>query len=327
MRFLRGTGLKGLSGMQRMRKWEGIQLIRPFLSMTREEIEAYCKEASLNPRLDTSNLSTQYTRNRMRLTLFPILHTYNPQFQDAIYQLSEIVKEEESVWEELTTNAVNSLFEEQTSTDVVVNVLSFLKLPIALQRRTIKLIVNSLRGIEVHESRDEVENIRLLAKKKDPSGFVPLEGDYLVRRVYNTLRFYPNEEDDVVNDIDIKLLPGVNKLPTLIGKIEMTETNTRLKEMATYDDWVVFDKSKLDLPLKVRTRSPGERMTVLGMTGSKKVKKVLIEEKIPQHIRSRYPLVTSSEDEVLWIPGVKRSNQAIIQEDTTRFIYLRWYAT
>lgn len=97
-RLLRGAGLQGLRGMQP----KNGHLIRPFLCVTRQEIEAYIAEKGLAYCEDETNEDVQYLRNRIRHELVPLLLTYNPNLIDGLNRLATIVGEEESYMEEET---------------------------------------------------------------------------------------------------------------------------------------------------------------------------------------------------------------------------------
>lgn len=92
MRILRGTGVKGLAAMDFVRQ-DGI--IRPLLGIEREEIENYCRENNLQPRIDLSNFENDYTRNKIRNELLPILKEYNPAIIDSLSRLAESAKDDE----------------------------------------------------------------------------------------------------------------------------------------------------------------------------------------------------------------------------------------
>lgn len=95
-RILRGTGTDGLAGIEYLRteKGKGV-IIRPLLDVTREEIEAYCKENKLDPRIDLTNLEPVYTRNKIRLELIPYLkENFNSNIEGALSRLSHIAKED-----------------------------------------------------------------------------------------------------------------------------------------------------------------------------------------------------------------------------------------
>ena len=95
MHLIRGSGLTGLAGMreQASRPLSGrrVMLLRPMLTVSRQETEAYCRELALSPRHDESNLLSDLTRNRLRAELIPQLERYNPAFKDALVRLARSV--------------------------------------------------------------------------------------------------------------------------------------------------------------------------------------------------------------------------------------------
>lgn len=111
MRILRGTGVHGLCGMEYKRP-DGI--IRPLLGTTKAEIEEYCKAKNLKPRIDKTNNELDYTRNKIRLELLPMLEDeFNPAILDALVRLSESAKDDDSALnllaDEHMTNSVKQL--------------------------------------------------------------------------------------------------------------------------------------------------------------------------------------------------------------------------
>src|SRR5690606_34777759 len=79
-----------------------------------------------------------------------------------------------------------------------------------------------------------------------------------------------------------------------------------------------------DFPLKVRTRKNGERMTIRGMAGTKEIKDILIDEKIPMNERKRWPVITDHMDQILWLPGIRKSHYICNKEDTSKLIMLKF---
>ena len=92
MRIVRGTGVKGLAGMEYKRE-DGV--IRPLLDVERAEIEKYCEDNKLEPRIDSTNSETEYTRNRIRLELIPYLQKYNPNIIDSLTRLADSARDDE----------------------------------------------------------------------------------------------------------------------------------------------------------------------------------------------------------------------------------------
>jgi tRNA(Ile)-lysidine synthase len=334
MRILRGTGPGGLAGMERIRRWNGIWIVRPLLSFTRQEIEAFCKEQGLRPRQDSSNFSTAYTRNRVRLQLMPMLESFNPRVREALVQLSDIVREEERVWEQWVKKEAGRVTIRREKGLAELDVSSFLHLPVALQRRTVKLILSYLLDEGTPEATlDAVERARMLAVGDHPSASADLPGGILAEREYGILRL--TRRNNMTMDpakamragvVRIPLaIPGTTRLSGLSGVIEAIETDRRLHDPGTCSDWAVFDLDALDAPIVVRSRLPGDRMTVFGMEGTKKLKDLMMEARIPRRVRDRHPVVEAG-GRVLWVPGVRRSALAPVTSGTRRFLYLLWHS-
>jgi len=105
MHILRGAGTSGLRGLEPCspipcRSYQPsaishqIMAIRPLLDVTREETMHYCREHHLEPRIDSSNLSLSFLRNRLRLELLPLLREYNPNVDQALLRLAEIARDD-----------------------------------------------------------------------------------------------------------------------------------------------------------------------------------------------------------------------------------------
>ncbi|MBA4601264.1 tRNA lysidine(34) synthetase TilS [Thermoactinomyces mirandus] len=331
MRLIRGTGIKGLAGMEWVRRWENYVLIRPFLEFTKEEIIAFCKENSIMYREDSSNRSSVYTRNRIRQELIPLLKTFNPRVEEAILKLSELIREEEKEWEHLVNQAFNQVVAGKTENSYVLDLSSFLHLSVALQRRVVKLILSYLCHQEVTElSLDKVDQVRNLAKNQNPSAMIHLFKEIVAERVYGKLII--KKMSLTPDDAELKhemqkfiWLPrfGTASLPGFLGTMEIIESDQPIHRLRNACDKAVFDLDLLKDPLYVRVRQPGDKMRCSGMSGRKKVKSLMMEAKIPRKLRARYPIVGSG-DELIWIPGVKRSDRAPVTSKTSRFLYLLW---
>lgn len=326
MRLIRGTGPSGLAGIPICREWKGLRLIRPLWEIWRTEVEDYCKMQGLTPRQDRSNRDRRYTRNRIRLDLIPQLKAYNPRVQHRLFQLSQIVQDEEHFWMKMVEKELEATLIHRNEREMVLDVSSLLKRDIALQRRMIKLILNYLVCEEDQEeiTLNSVERILNLATQADPSAQVPLFGGYRAEREYWKLRIV--KLSDTMESTEnthcapvILPIPGNVSFP--VGWIRVWVDDRMSLDPA--DHRAVFDCDRLDLPLVARSRKPGERITPLGLGGSKKVKDVLIDAKIPRRLRAGIPLVLSGE-QVIWIPGVCRSDIAGVTDQTRRFLYLEW---
>lgn len=155
MHILRGTGTLGLRGLepcssipvksQQSSVSHQLLVIRPLLDITREETTDYCQEHQLEPRVDSSNLSLSFFRNRLRLELLPLLRQYNPGFDQALLRLSDIAKEDSAfikrqalaLWDKVAKQENNAIYLDKKQ---------IVDLPTALQRQLLRLSIAKLTG-------------------------------------------------------------------------------------------------------------------------------------------------------------------------------------
>lgn len=327
MRFLRGTGIGGLAGIPLSRPWNGMVLVRPLLPFFREEIEAYCREEGLKPRRDESNDSPAYTRNRLRHRLIPQLAEFNPRVKEAILKLSLLAAEEEKVWERLEAEASEKVTVRRGEWEIALDVPALREQPVALQRRLIKLHLNYLvKDGAVEVPMNAVDRVLSLAAAGGTGSRVHLPGNLEAEREYERLHLRkvdgggsPAPGGTVVS----LAVPGVTSLPEMGGVIEARLAERPLTAGELSGRWAVFDADRLEHPLHVRPRRPGDRMRLLGLAGSKKVKEIMIDAKVPRRMRNRLPMVIHGE-EIIWIPGLRRSDWAPVTNQTRRYLYLMW---
>ena len=336
MRLLRGTGATGLSGMAAKRREKNVELIRPFLRMNKADLIAYCAIAGLRYCTDASNAKRGYFRNRVRLDILPFLEKYNPNIAESLVRLAEISAAED----EYLDAAAESVFRasaRRVEGGWKVGRHALLDLPVALQRRLIKLILNYLTPAQESASFERVERIRTAAIAPAPTTWSIDAGSGIrCLREYETLRWTHENAR-----------PGDGSLLYIVGGMA-GETEKRLFVAETPGELVIrvtgrqagetgrqaqgrnsaeFDADEVRFPLTVRGRRPGDRMSVMGLNGSKKVQDMFVDEKIAPSLRDRLPLVWDAEGRLLWIPGLRRSSAAPVTAATQRLLRLEWKDT
>lgn len=317
MRIIRGTGIHGLSGIPYVRDFDKCKIIRPLLNLMREEIEGYCSENKIIYRTDQSNYSTKYFRNEIRLNVLPYLEQYNDKIITHLHQLGKVAQDESSFLDKMAKEFITNNKIDAQEKCYIFSISSIQKLDIALQKRVIHLILRYL-NFKVDISYKHIDDIIRLIHHSHPSKSINLPG-MRVYRNYGQIIFISGDE--------IKEEPYSLNL-SIPGEIVLPNTNIKIKAFVTgsykeqQDLWAVFDFDRLkDGNLIVRSRVAGDRLELFGVNGSKKVKDLFIDEKVSRGKRDLYPLI-EQDNKILWIPGVKRSRHALIDNATKNFLYI-----
>jgi len=322
-RMLRGTGIHGLAGIP-VRRWlvEGkIEVVRPLLGIFRSELEEYCRQAGLSPREDSSNASRKYLRNRLRLDVLPLLEGMNVRYREHILQLAKSAEIDEKYLHIASKKALQQVIVQQESNKIMMAVQPFQSCDLALQRRMINLILSYL-STRTEWSLQHVEAVLRIITGDHPSAELHLPDGVFVQRVYERISFTRGLSSSKPSSYCYDLVvPGT----TMVWE-SGTVFHTRVLLSAPDFDQLpanaaVFDLDRLTGKLMVRNRRAGDRLTLLGSAGSKKLKELLIDCKVPKVYRDRIPLLVAGE-EIMWVPGVRRAAYAPVTKHTTRFLYV-----
>lgn len=154
MNILRGSGTSGLKGIQAARD---NKYIRPLIECERKEIEEYCNENNLEPRIDKTNMENIYTRNKIRNLLIPYIQKeFNPNVIEALNRLSQIASIENEYFELQTIKAYNEIKEEETKEQIILNLKKFNSLDLVIKNRIVLYTINRFFG-----SSSGIEKIHL----------------------------------------------------------------------------------------------------------------------------------------------------------------------
>lgn len=327
LNILRGAGPAGISGMLPRR---GI-VIRPLLGVTRMEIEEYCGARFLAWRTDASNLTTDYQRNRIRLELLPYLRQkFNPGVDRAILHLAGIMGAENAFLDELTGRILRRVMLERGKGELAMHLEEFLSLPLAMRRRLLRRAVREAGGsLRDLGSRHIDECLDFLGKALS-GGEIQLPHGVRVRKGYDTFKVAVDGECSRPGRSDVQAVlqvPGETPVPGL-GFLFQAEVRPResfqgdFLRLSSESYQACFDYDKMKLPLVVRTRRAGDRIRPFGLKGTKKLKKLFGELRIPPEKRDEVPLVATGE-KIYWVVGYRRSEAAPVSPETRRVLVLR----
>jgi tRNA(Ile)-lysidine synthase len=321
MRLVRGSIGRGYGGIPVKRTFGQGYIIRPLLAVSREEIEAYCEEHQLQPRYDSSNEKDNYTRNRFRHYVVPLLKKENPNVHERFQYYSEIVAEDEAFLEELTLQALNKVIRRQQG-KITLQIEPFKTMPKPLQRRGIQLILNYLyEDIPPDLSSIHISNFLNFLNRKCPSGRLDFPNGLKIIRSYDICTFTFQEERIDTYHFKIEI-PSVLSLPN--GYAIISEVWEHYPKELTGNDVFIIDSESVSLPLYVRTRRAGDRMTLKGTNGTKKIKDIFIDAKIPLAERQGWPIVEDGTGNILWIPCLKKSIYEATDITKKRYIVLHY---
>ncbi|MFC4620380.1 tRNA lysidine(34) synthetase TilS [Camelliibacillus cellulosilyticus] len=324
MRQVRGSFGLSKTGMAYKRPFATGFIIRPFLTLTKEAIETYCHECGIQWRQDPSNFSDQYTRNRFRHEVLPFLKKENPFVHLRFQQDSEVMRDDFLFLDELAGQRLKAILCQKSPDLVKVKIADMLNAPVPLQRRMIHLILNYLychAGMSPDHQFIHIENLLIWLRKTHASGEQHLPGGLIARRSYDHC-FFSFKNASEPNDYFFKMdLPGEIQLPLGIVQAGIRHTYPKTGQDATR---FICDYDQVTLPIYIRTRKPGDRMRPAGMEGTKKIKDLFIDLKIPRDLRSLWPVVTDGEDRVIWLPLLRFSNYAPISEATKNYLVLNF---
>jgi len=303
MRLTRGSTGKARAGIPFMRSFGPGMIIRPFLCLERSEIEEYCIIHNLQPRRDPSNEKEDYSRNRYRKHILPFLKKENSHVAMHFKRFSEELEEDEEYLMSMAIEKMSDITIQKSPNDWIIDKCAFLSIAIPLQRRCIQLILNYLyKGISASLSALHIEQIIVLLKSPHSSGNIDLPNGLKVKKSYDSLHFQLNFSPNQPFHFEIEKM-GELLLPNGYN-IKVEYINGEYK---TDENEILLNSASVSFPLIVRSRKNGDRIKWKGLDGSKKISRIFIDEKIPIQDRESWPILTDSGDNILWVPGLKKS--------------------
>jgi tRNA(Ile)-lysidine synthase len=334
-RICRGTGLRGLIGIRDLRPVQPdshVQVVRPLLHQRRETIEEMCKQQNIRIRTDSTNLSDEFTRGRIRHRVMPVLReALNPQVADALLRLGEHARWLGNYLEDAAMRVFESLVISQRPQQIVLNAKALLGKQRIIQAEVIRRTV-ALVGGEQDLSFTNVNAILKLAEDPGSGKEVHVPGPVLVRKQYDRLDFRPLVDNEPPPDLGtvFVICPGKTTLGVLGCELEAElhdvgpelVDDLRVKN-DPYEEWLDYDK--LHLPLLVRGRRDGDRFRPLGSPGAKTVSEFFSNEKLDPDVRARTGILCD-QDGPVWVMPLRIDERVKISAQTRKAVRLVLHA-
>lgn len=331
MRIIRGTGIRGLNGIEYA---HGGVIIRPLLDIYREEIEAYCSDKGLEPRIDSTNNKTVYTRNRVRLKLLPeIENDYNPKFKEALIRLSEQASEADDLIRGLALDYLDGI---DSSGNIrwdgrsgSLSLDGFDGLHPAAAKRAF-IICAERMGMEENISSVSLQRMMDTALFGEPAEADMAMGSYVLK-TYGRLWFIDRGETgrkiEAAVPVPFEELEKNGSCIIRAGNcvIEMNTGEWKgqsVRELRARGTAVLdLDKLLARSGAVFRNRRAGDRIRPKGMSGSKKLQDHFTDRKIPRHLRDGMTLIADG-DRIL-LAGTEVSQECVVEDTSERVLYIR----
>ncbi len=289
MRLTRGSNLSGYIGIKMINENNKYKILRPLLSTTKENILNYLNDKNIPYRIDKTNEELKHTRNKYRHYILPFLKKENKKVHEKYLKFSKELIEYD--------NFVNTYI--RNNNFIVDN----------------KIIINKIKGESDFIKRKALE---LLIKEIQKDDIFDISDE----QMKNLMKLYTldNKEIDLNNNYQ-----GINSY----GKILILKKNSEIlnkvlidKDMKLSDYYfyyndetkkdntnscILLNSNEIKLPLYIRSYDNGDRIVVKNLNGSKKVSDIFIDNKVPKHKRSTYPILVDANNTILWVPNLKKS--------------------
>jgi tRNA(Ile)-lysidine synthase len=302
MRLIRGSGAEGLRGVHQVIALnDGVKLIRPMLGIMRAEVIGHCEHYELTFRSDSSNFLVDFTRNRVRLELLPMLETFNPRVKESLARVSESGARDDDY---LRDAASGYLAASRGESGLNVSVLQ--EAPAAIRRRVLRLWLRDERGDLRRINASHIEAVERLIG--GPSGRrVELPEGGVVAREFNYLRFVQTRATEKpFEPVELKENEPRNFVGfTFMLRRGMAQASFKLDNHGDRERFAAPLRECEELDgLRLRTRFPGATYIPADARRAVKLKTMMIRRKIPLTQRNQYPILVTADDRIVWAPGL-----------------------
>ena len=302
LNLMRGTGIRGLHGI---RPKNGI-VVRPLLCVERNEIIEYLEGANIGYVTDSTNLKSDYTRNKVRLQILPLMREINPSIVSTLAQTAERMAGAEKIYDK------------------------------AIEEGKERVMING--NINLASLAAEPSPEALLHEILSPLGFNGMQSDDIMNNIDgDSGKEYSSASHSIVRDRGMLLVekkegdtPRVNMpLPTE-GTIETPQGYIAIEQTA-FDGKIdkrpsvaMLDRAKLRLPLQVRNVATGDRFRPFGMRGSKLVSDYLTDRKKSIIEKRNQLVVVDAQGEIVWLVGERVASTCAVTPATTDILRMTY---
>ena len=293
MKIVRGSNIEGYAGIKMYSQMKDYQIIRPLLYFTKDDLIKYNKDNQIKYYIDSTNDDTNYTRNRYRKNLLPLLKKEDKLVHLKFLKYSQTLQEYNEYIEKVTNNLIK-----ETYKDNIIDIELFKKEHPLIQKNIIfNILKNIYNNIDNIIKEKNISDIIKLANSKKPNAIINLPKEYIAKKEYQYIYIIKKDKEEYNYCIELKDKINIDNIT--IEKISNCDTSG--------NNVCKLNSKNITLPIYIRNKKNGDYIELLGTNGKKKISDIFIEKKIPKSIRNKYPILVDRNDKVLWIPNLKKS--------------------
>ncbi len=313
-RIIRGSGIDGLSAMS----YQKDNLIRPMLNVTKSEVLNYLQENNYEYCIDKTNLHDIYGRNKIRLNLIPYMEkNFNPNIQNSLFRMSETMERDKKIIEKYIALRFNEVLLEKTDNKITMDINRLKAIEDGESGRIIRKAIEELKGNTVNIEMKHIDYAIDFIKTGSTGKKINLSEGFTIEISYDNFIINKVVEKIARFQYNIELnetlyIPEVGKA-VFCRILNASEFNREDKNS------ISIDYDLINGNIVVRNRLPGDSMIPCGMTGSKKIKDIFIDLKIPAEERDS-KLIIADDDNILWLEGFRIHNSFKVSSSTNKIL-------
>lgn len=336
IKLARGSGAGGLSGISYSGDWQGLEIIRPIRDVSHSEAKAFLRSAGIAWREDATNADTDILRNRVRNQVLPFLaKTLNPQINGAISRSADILARENEWLDELAEQAwlecrivsgAVSRGNAGMSEKYLLDIKKLMQHPVACRRRVVVKWL-SCSGVPRHKMTFEVvEKICAMSTRSAPRAVLVCAGKTAVcRQGLITWKPLPVKGGAGFR-VNLKV-PCEYRAEELGLSISITRGEGFARQISGSPGNLPAEAHISSAragrkTITARTWRPGDRLRPFGLKGTKKVKDIFINAKVPAELKPRIPIFECG-GEIIWIPGYRIAEGWEVAGDKDKSLCIR----
>jgi len=323
--IFRGTGLRGLKGIDDDQKINGMEIIHPILIFYRSEILDYCNYKNLKPVFDPSNKSNLYSRNRIRNNILPLIEEQlNPNAKQVIAKMSDTIKEDFDFLEMYSQDVLKEILIESSQNNYILDLEKLKEIHPAIIKRIINIIIFNLKGSVDNFYYKHYSDIIKFIEENNTGDLLDLPDDINLKISYDKL--YVLKGTFKGEKPYSKTIKGEGDFSLPFNQKLIVKFKDDVLDWRNYKDdkYCLLDYNKVSLPFVVRNRKEGDKFIPLGMKGHKKVKDYFIDKKVPDFKRDKIPLLFDNQDRLLWICGFRMDDRFKLTKESKKTVLLKY---